>query len=54
MTSGIINVKQQTKVTYIYKCPNCDRISTYDEQLLYSKVQRRLGKKILTEGDFKE
>ena len=54
MLNGIINIKQQTKVTYIYKCPNCKKTSTYDEQLQYSKVQKRLGKKIITDEDLKK
>ena len=32
-------------VTYIYKCPNCNKPLTYKEQLEYSKIQKRLCKK---------
>ena len=54
MTNGIININQQTKVTYIYKCPNCKKTATYDEQVGYSKIQKRLGKKILADEDLKK
>ncbi|MBQ8393502.1 MAG: hypothetical protein IJX51_07000 [Clostridia bacterium] len=47
----IVNIGSQTSVTYIYKCPNCNKQSTYDEQLLFSKIQKRLGKKILSDDE---
>ena len=50
----IVNIHSQTMVTYIYKCPNCNKPSTYKEQLEYSKIQKRLGKKILSDDEIKK
>ncbi|MBQ8840427.1 MAG: hypothetical protein IJ004_03790 [Clostridia bacterium] len=50
----IVNIHSQTLVTYIYKCPNCNKPSTYKEQLEYSKIQKRLGKKILSDDEIKK
>lgn len=54
MKGGIVNIKQQTKVTYVYKCPSCNKISKCNEQCGYSKIQKRLGRKILSDEDLKK
>ena len=46
---SIINVGSYTTVTYVYRCPNCHRETSYEEQVKVAKIQARTGRKILTE-----
>lgn len=38
--------------SYIYKCPNCGNIITYEEQLKISKTQKQLKRFILPDKNF--
>lgn len=46
-----IGMSSYRYVTYIYCCPNCGAETTYDEQCIVSKKQKRLKKIILDEND---
>ncbi len=48
-TGSIINVRSCTTVTYVYRCPNCHRETSYEEQVKVAKKQARTGRKILSE-----
>ena len=43
-TIGMTKIK---KVHYVYKCPTCQDIITYDEQKKIRKIQKKLNRKIL-------
>ena len=47
----IVNIHSQTLVTYVYKCPDCGKAVTYEEQVYFSKIQKKLGKKILSDDE---
>lgn len=47
----MIHFTNQTKVTYVYKCPDCGKAVTYEEQVCFSKIQKKLGKKILSDDE---
>ncbi len=49
-TGSAVNVKSYTTVTYVYRCPNCHREITYEDQVRVAKIQARTGSKILPEG----
>lgn len=36
---------------FIYKCPDCGRMTTYEKQLEISKIQKRLEKKVLQDDE---
>lgn len=44
-----IGMDKKEEVSYVYKCPNCQEIVSYDEQVAISKIQKKMNKKILTE-----
>ena len=46
-----VNVLSYTTVTYIYHCPNCMNQISYDDQVIVSKKQAALGKKVLSSGE---
>ena len=46
-----IGMDKIVKTSYIYKCPNCGNITTYDEQKLISKKQKECKSKILSEDN---
>lgn len=49
-TIGMDSLKSST---FVYVCPKCNAIITYDEQRKISKIQKRLKKKTLSDIDFK-
>ena len=42
-----IGMKQITKCHYVYVCPNCNNMTTYDQQSAIRKKQRQCHKKII-------
>ena len=46
-----IGMDKLQKTTYVYRCPNCGNITTYDEQKLISKKQKKCKSKILSEDN---
>ena len=46
-----VNVGSYTTVTYVYRCPNCCREISYDDQVKVAKKQKQTGRNVLTEGD---
>ncbi len=40
---------QQIRVQYVYICPNCKQITTYDQQCIIAKKQKQAKTKILEE-----
>lgn len=39
----------QIQVRYVYLCPNCKQITTYDQQIIIAKKQKQAKTKILDE-----
>ena len=50
---GTIGMDKIVKATYIYKCPKCENVTTYDEQIIISKIQKKKKTKILSDDDIK-
>lgn len=48
-----INYTKFVHIRYNYKCPNCGQETAYLQQVAYSKIQKKLNKKILTEEDLR-
>ena len=48
------NLETYTKITYDYQCPECGKITTYEEQVKLAKIQKKLGKKVLREYELSE
>jgi DNA-directed RNA polymerase subunit RPC12/RpoP len=46
-----INVQSYTAVTYVYRCPNCNKEISYDDQVKVAKKQAQAGRKILLEKE---
>lgn len=46
ITIGMTEIKE---TRFVYICPKCSQITTYDEQLKISKRQKQLRKKILND-----
>ena len=46
-----INVQSYTEVTYVYRCPNCNKEISYDDQVKVAKKQAQAGRKILLEKE---
>lgn len=46
-----LGMSEISKSYYIYKCPNCNSLITYDEQCVIAKKQKLLKKKILNENE---
>lgn len=42
-----IGMDKIVKTSYIYKCPNCGNITTYEEQLIISKKQKKNKTRVL-------
>ncbi|MBQ8719663.1 MAG: hypothetical protein IJY65_01365 [Clostridia bacterium] len=40
--------------SYQFKCPNCDQRISYKEQCIINRIQKKLGKKIITSSEIKE
>ena len=51
--SSMVSYKKYTYIRYNYKCPNCSKETAYLQQVAYSKIQKKLNKKILTEEDLR-
>ena len=51
-TIRTIGMQELTEVSYVYRCPHCGRITTYDEQLRIHKLQKKLKRRILSSDDF--
>ncbi len=39
---------------YDFKCPSCDKITVYDEQCIVEKIQKNIGKRILSQAEISE
>ena len=39
---------------YDFKCPDCGNIIGYDEQCIVEKIQKQLGKNMLSEQEFSD
>ena len=48
------NLETYTKITYDYQCPECGKVTTYEEQVKLAKIQKKLGKKVLREFELEE
>ena len=46
-----INVRSYTAVTYVYRCPNCNREISYDDQVKVARRQAQTGSKILPQEE---
>lgn len=42
-----VGMTSKTKISYVYICPKCHQITTYDEQLQIRKRQKKLHSKII-------
>lgn len=45
---GVVSVFSYTEVTYNYFCSNCRKETTYDEQKEIERVQKKLGRKLVS------
>ena len=48
------NLETYTKIIYNYQCPECGKVTTYEEQVELAKIQKKLGKKVLKEIELEE
>lgn len=49
-----LGMSELEKISYIYQCPNCSAVISYDEQCVIAKKQKKLRKTILADDERKE
>lgn len=47
LNNRTVGMDAKQKVSYVYRCPKCGQETSYEDQILISKQQKKLGKKIL-------
>ena len=46
-----LGMSEIQKSEYVYECPKCKVLTTYNNQLRISKLQKKTGKKILSDEE---
>ena len=46
-----LGMSEISRSLYVYKCPNCNSLISYEKQCVFAKKQKQLKKKILDECD---
>ena len=46
---GTINIKYYTTIYYVYCCPGCQNVVSYEQQKIIAREQAKLQKKVLIE-----